>query len=199
MAKKRILTLCFALAAIVGLLSIKSPVVEASNASGLSGQGKGTIVITKPTDPGELLSFVTVPDFDFGSHPITGLLLRLTSDNPVVDNLSVRDFRDLDESSYRVTASILDGENGFKGAAGGQLTTANVAVTLGDSVDGTLQGIPVADITNTNTIANGEQARGLKETVGGTASLDITNISGIGAVTVDTYSATINYTLVAGI
>lgn len=202
MKKRRLLVLSFALAATVGLLSIKNTTVEASDANGNAGQGTGTIIITKPTDPGELLSFAKVPDFDFGSHSITGSLIRLTSDNPVISNLSVRDFRDIDEvegSAYHVTASVLDGENGFKGAAGSVLTTANVAVTLGDSPDGTLKGVPVTDITDSNTIAYGKEARGLQETNGGTASLDITNISGIGAVTVDTYSATINYTLVAGI
>lgn len=202
MTKKRILILSFALVATVGLLSVKNAVVEASDANGSAGQGTGTITITEPTDPGELLSFTTVPDFDFGSHSITGALLRLTSDNPVISDLSVRDFRNLDDeegSSFHVTASVQDGENGFKGAAGGVLTTANVAVTLGDSTDGTLKGVPVTDITDTNTIAYGKKARGLQETNGGTASLDITNVSGIGAVTVDTYSATINYILVAGV
>lgn len=201
MKRKKVLTLSFALAATLGLSLAHATLTNATNASGSTGQGTGTITITEPTNPEELLSFAKVPDFDFGSHSITGSFTRLSSDNPVISNLTVRDFRGLsdEQSTYHVTASILDGANGFKGENGGTLTTANVAVTLGDSSDGTLHGIAASDITNTNTIAAGEAARGLQETNGGSASLDITNISGIGAVTTDTYNATVDYTLVAGL
>jgi hypothetical protein len=201
MKRKKVLVLGFALAATFGLSLGHTTITQASDAKGSTGQGTGTITITEPTDPEELLSFAKVPDFDFGSHSITGSFTRLTSDNPVLSNLMVRDFRGLsdDQSTYHVTASILDGANGFKGENGGTLTTANVAVTLGDSADGTLHGIATSDITYTNTIAEGEAARGLQETNGGRASLDITNISGIGAVTVDTYNGTVDYTLVAGL
>lgn len=201
MKRKKVLVLSFAFAATIGLTLAHSTLTRASDATGSTGQGTGTITITEPTDPEELLSFAKVPDFDFGSHSITGSFTRLTSDNPVISNLTVRDFRGLDDeqSTYHVTAAILDGANGFKGENGGTLTTANVAVTLGDSTDGSLHGIATSDITNTNTIAEGQLARGVQETNGGTASLDITNISGIGAVTTDTYNATVDYILVAGL
>ncbi|WP_374285634.1 hypothetical protein [Lactococcus sp.] len=180
---------------LTGITSIKA---HATTASGYAGTGDASVTLTAGS-----LNFVQVPDFDFGSHPLASSLTGLDQGVPVTSNLIVDDYRGLPKdaagSGYTVTANVVNGTKGFSGLAnGGILETSDVSVALGDSEDGTLVGVPASKLDQTaNTIAHGTEgtALGTEETVGGTASISIANSS----VFADKYTATINYTLVAGV
>ena len=195
------------------LIGAVAPTITAKTATADGTSGTGTATLTLA--PGSL-NFVSVPEFNFGSHNITASMTGLSVTSPVTADLTVEDYRGYQapvyeadgttlasgnaDAGYHVDAAVANGANGFTGTKGqGPLTTVNFAVTLADSITGNkgLKGLASPDITATDHIAAGTAgvALGQEKTEGGTASIDITN----GSLIADTYLATVNYTLVAGV
>ncbi|MQW22292.1 MULTISPECIES: hypothetical protein [unclassified Lactococcus] len=180
---------------LIGITSIKA---HADTVSGMTGTGYASVTFTAGS-----LSFVQVPDLDFGAHQITSTsgLTGLTQPVSVTSDLIVDDYRGLPEAGpdagYYVTASVKNGDVGFVGTTR-SLTTSDVSMNLGTLANSNLAGVAATGLDKgTSKIAVGTAGLALGElrTDGGTASISIANSS----VYVDTYKATINYTLTAGI